>query len=67
MKSIAKGAFMTTIEFAAQVCRSDQTIRKLHSQTGEAFGVRPIKVGRLLLWPVADVQRVLTDFEGCPK
>ncbi len=59
-KATATSGFLTTIEFAAAIRRSDQTIRKLHCQTGEAFGIKPSKVGRLLLWPVASVNALLS-------
>ena len=58
-KTTSTSGFLTTIEFAAAIRRSDQTIRKLHCQTGEAFGIKPRKVGRLLLWPVASVNALL--------
>lgn len=48
-----------TAEFATQLHRSPQTIRRLVSEKGEAYGVRPIKIGNKLLWPIADVKALL--------
>ena len=44
-----------TAEFAKAFSRATQTVRKQHSQTGQCFGIEPIKVGNFLLWPVADI------------
>lgn len=37
-----------------------QTIRRNHSERGEFLGLRPIKVGNRLFWPLADIARVLS-------
>ncbi len=50
---------LTTDQFAAAIGRASQTIRSHHCRTGEAFGVRPHKVGRLLLWPTDKVSALL--------
>jgi len=42
------------------MCRAVATIHKNHCLTGECFGVRPVKRGKLLLWPVAAVAQALT-------
>lgn len=52
-------ANLTTGQFAAAIGRSSQTIRSHHCRTGEAFGIRPRKVGRLLLWPADQVAALL--------
>lgn len=49
-----------TAEYAQAVSRAAQTIRKNYCQTGECFGIRPVKVGNRLLWPVAEVAALLT-------
>ncbi len=49
-----------TAEFAKAANRSDQTIRKNYCLTGECFGIRPIKFGNRLLWPVDQVAALLT-------
>jgi hypothetical protein len=48
-----------TEEFAKVACRAAQTIRKNYCTTGECFGIRPIKVGNRLLWPVARIAALL--------
>lgn len=44
-----------TKEFARYIRKEVQTVRKLLSQTGEAYGVRPHKIGNHWLWNVQDV------------
>ncbi|SIQ03033.1 hypothetical protein SAMN05880566_101518 [Janthinobacterium sp. TND4EL3] len=48
-----------TAEFAHAMCRAKQTILKNHCLTGECFGIRPVKQGKFLLWPVAAIAKVL--------
>jgi hypothetical protein len=48
-----------TAEFARALSKAHQTLRKLHCMTGECFGIRPIKVGRDLLWPVTEIATLL--------
>lgn len=49
-----------TSEFAHAMSRAPQTILKNHCLTGECFGIRPIKQGKFLLWPVAGIARALS-------
>ena len=51
---------LMTGEFATAVNRSGQTIRKNYCINGECFGIRPVKVGNRLLWPVAQIAALLT-------
>jgi hypothetical protein len=51
--------FITTAEFARVTNKQTQTIRKEHSAHGEAYGIRPIKIGNRLLWPVQKVALLL--------
>ena len=51
---------ITTSEFARAMCCATQTALKNHCLKGECYGVRPIKRGKLLLWPVADVAQALS-------
>ncbi len=51
--------FLKTEPFAECVGRTAHTIRILHSKTGQAFGIKPLKVGRFLLWPVDQVNALL--------
>lgn len=48
-----------TAEFAHAINRSSQTIRKNYCLKGEYFGIRPVKFGNRLLWPVALVALLL--------
>jgi hypothetical protein len=61
LTAIAAGRdHLITSEFATAVNRSGQTIRKNYCINGECFGIRPVKVGNRLLWPVAQVAALLT-------
>lgn len=48
-----------TAEFARAASRASQTIRKNYCLTGECFGIRPVKFGNRLLWPVAEIAALL--------
>ena len=48
-----------TDELAKALSKASQTIRKNHCLTGECFGIRPLKIGKHLLWPVAKVAALL--------
>lgn len=52
-----------TAEFAKAANRAAQTIRKNYCLTGECFGIRPVKFGNRLLWPVEDIARLLNGAE----
>ncbi len=41
-----------------------QTIRRNHSERGEFLGLRPIKIGNRLFWPLTDIARVLSGYSG---
>ncbi len=57
---IAEGRdHIQTNEFGRAICRSAQTIRKNLCETGEAYGIRPIKLGNRLLWPVREIASLL--------
>ena len=43
--------------------KTAQTIRKNYCLTGEAFGIRPIKIGNRLMWRVNDVARLIEEGE----
>lgn len=61
LAAMAQGRdFIRTEEFAHAMCRAVATVHKNHCLTGECFGIRPIKRGKLLLWPVAAVAKALT-------
>lgn len=46
---------ITTPEFAQVFNVRPQTVRKNYCLTGEAYGIRPTKIGNRLLWSVAKV------------
>ena len=48
-----------TFEFAHGISRASQTIRKSYCLTGQYLGIRPIKVGNRLLWPVSEIAALL--------
>jgi hypothetical protein len=48
-----------TKEFAKATNRSIQTIRKNHCLKGECFGIRPLKIGNTLQWPISQVSALL--------
>ena len=50
---------INTGEYAQFTRRASQTIRKNYCLTGECFGIRPVKFGNRLLWPVAEVAALL--------
>jgi hypothetical protein len=50
---------ITTPEFARIFNVKPQTVRKNYCLTGEAYGIRPTKIGNRLLWSVARVAEML--------
>ena len=50
---------ITTKEYAQIWNVADQTVRKNYCETGEAYGLKPIKVGNRLLWSVAQIAEKL--------
>ena len=60
LAAIAAGRdHIQTAEFARAANRASQTIRKNYCLTGECFGIRPVKFGNRLLWPVAAISDLL--------
>lgn len=60
LAAIAAGRdHIKTAEFARATNKAQQTIRKNYCLTGECYGIRPIKVGNMLLWPVAPTAALL--------
>lgn len=60
LAAIAAGRdHIETAEFAHAFSRASQTIRKNYCLTGECYGIRPVKVGNRLLWPVARIAELL--------
>ena len=58
---VAGRDYLKTSEFAKAANRAPQTIRKNYCLSGECFGIRPVKFGNRLLWPVADIAALLTE------
>jgi hypothetical protein len=50
---------ITTPEIAQVFNVASQTVRKNYSLTGEAYGIRPTKIGNRLLWSVAKIAEKL--------
>ncbi len=64
LAKIASGRdHIKTNEFARAVNRASQTVRKSYCLTGECFGIRPVKFGNRLLWPVAETAALLNGDE----
>jgi len=60
LSQIAAGRdHIITGEFARVINRADQTIRKNYCLHGECYGIRPVKIGNRLLWPVARIAVLL--------
>lgn len=60
LAAIAAGRdHIDTSEFGRAITRASQTIRKNYCQTGACYGIRPVKIGNRLLWPVAAVANLL--------
>ena len=60
LAAIANGRdHIDTPELGRATHHANQTIRKLYSQEGHYFGIRPIKIGNKLLWPVRPVAHLL--------
>lgn len=61
LAAIATGRdLIQTAEFALAANRSSQTIRKNYCLSGHCYGIRPVKFGGKLLWPVASIANLLT-------
>lgn len=52
---------ITTPEFAKVFNVASQTIRKNHSADGSVFGIKPIKLGHKLLWPVDQIANKMKE------
>lgn len=57
---IAQGrTHIKTPEFAHAFSLATQTVLKNHCLKGECYGIRPIKSGKFLLWPVTGIAALL--------
>jgi hypothetical protein len=60
LAAIAAGRdYILTGEFAKVANRASQTIRKNYCTKGACFGIRPLKFGNRLLWPVSQIAALL--------
>lgn len=60
LAKIAEGRdHINTSEFGRATNRTEQTIRKNHCLKGHCFGIRPVKIGNKLLWPVTQIAALL--------
>ena len=50
---------ITTPEIAQVFNVASQTVRNNYSLTGQAYGIRPTKIGNRLLWSVAQIAEKL--------
>lgn len=60
LAELAKGRdHIQTNEIATVTNHRPQTVRKSYCMTGAYLGIRPLKLGNRLLWPVADIAKLL--------
>jgi hypothetical protein len=65
LAEIAQGRdHLLTPEFGKAISRAPQTIRKNFCLTGHCFGIRPVKIGGRLLWPVDSIAALLNGTKG---
>lgn len=50
--------YITTKELARLVCLKEASVRRAYQTTGFFSGIRPLTLGKSLLWPVVDVVRM---------
>jgi len=55
----SEGTDLVTNELASYLRCASQTIRKAYSLTGHYLGIRPLKLGNRLLWPINEVAQLL--------
>ena len=54
-----KRDILTTAEFAFALNKAPQTVRKNYCQTGECYGIRPVKIGNSLNWSVTKTAELI--------
>ena len=60
LAAIAAGRdHILTEEFAKATNRASQTLRKNYCIKGACYGVRPLKIGGRLMWPVSQIAALL--------
>lgn len=64
LAEIASGSdHVDTNGYGKAIKHASQSIRKEYCLKGEAYGIKPIKVGNRLLWPVAEIAKLLNGGE----
>lgn len=62
LASLAAGRdFLQTDEFARVFGRKAHTARKNYCLQGHSWGIKPIRRGGRLLWPVQDIESALNE------
>lgn len=62
LAELSKGRdHIQTDEIAKLTNHRPQTVRKKYCLEGDYFGVRPVKLGNRLLWPVAEIAKLLNN------
>jgi hypothetical protein len=65
LEAVADGRdYITVRELSKVLSRAEQTIRKLHCQNGEVYGIRLHKVGGRLLASVVDTAILLNGSQN---
>lgn len=60
LAEIANGRdHIQTSELSRAISRAVITIRKRYNECGSYYGIRPVKFGNKLLWPVSDIAKLL--------
>jgi hypothetical protein len=61
LAAIAAGRdHILTKEFAEVTSRRSESIRKAYMRKGDCFGIKPLKFGNRLLWPVSAIAALLS-------
>jgi hypothetical protein len=64
LEAISEGRdHIKTAEFARVFNVTSETVRKNYCLTGSCYGIRPLKFGRDLLWPILEVAHLLNGGE----
>lgn len=68
LAEIARGRdHLSTAEVARALLKAPGTLRRMHSQCGHVYGLRPVKVGSSLRFAVQDVAALLAPGTGGRK
>jgi hypothetical protein len=60
LNKIAQGRdYLPTPDFAKAFSKSPATARKNFCLAGHCYGIKPVKIGGRLLWPVSEIAKLL--------